>query len=700
MSNDYSDISNYEMIKTLGEGNFGKVKLAKFKITNEEFAIKIMSKRQIKIKMRNSNFREIEIISKLNHINIANVFEIIDDIEYYYIIMEYCQGGELFEYITSKRKLEELEAALFFYQLINCVEYIHSKKISHRDLKLENLLLTKKKLLKIIDFGLSHEFDGENLLQTKCGSPSYASPEIVKGEKYDGFKVDIWCCGIILYAMVCGFLPFDTEDQNDKILFEKILLCDPEIPKFLSEDVKILIKAMLTLDPKNRISIKEIKKSNFYFRGKKMCDICYNCLLSEYYINKKKIAAKEKKNYFYKKETTSISNNYRSEKRKRFKDIECKSENKHYTNTNVYSTNKNSKRTLNLSRKNNILNKSKKSYQKNLNYSYKFAAIGEKLKTILNINTVLDTNNENKDKNKNDNNTNTLNNEISNKIETENLNNFNVNKKRFIRLIDPINSNKFPMEDSSLRRTNNFCFNKKYNFQLNEKTISVNKNGIFKIINKNRAIKPTSTEKNETLDYSNKLTIQSNIKNNNYTPMRTSIVSLKQIANKTPDHPLRLMLNNVNANINTKYKNNNTEINKETLSTLNSNKRKNKATCLRMDKSRNKNANFKNIDINDIKGKIDVSNIVEKYNAKNDITRLNAFINLNNQDKSKFKNKFLIKGNGFENGFLQEIRIAKGDKIIPITHRKIIEGINEINDMKINSNRENILPFIRFSKED
>ena len=273
----YIQIKNYILKEDIGEGNFGKVKLGVSKTTNEEYAIKIINKDQIKIKMKNKIFRENEVITKFNHINVIFVFEIIEDPENYYIIMEYCKRGELFDYIVDHERLTEDEAAIFFYQLINGVEYIHSKGIAHRDLKPENLLLTKDKTLKIIDFGLSHEFTGNNdLLKTKCGSPSYASPEILRGDKYDGFKSDIWSCGIILYAMVCGYLPFDGE--TNKILFKNIMKCQPEIPDFLNDITQDLIIRILTSKPEERITINEIKKHRFYLRGKKLCHIDYKMI--------------------------------------------------------------------------------------------------------------------------------------------------------------------------------------------------------------------------------------------------------------------------------------------------------------------------------------------------------------------------------------------------------------------------------------
>ena len=272
-------INNYILKEEIGEGNFGKMKLGIYKPTGQKYAVKILNKEIIKQKMQNVDFHENEIITKFNHINVINIFELIEDEENYYIIMELCEKGELFDYIVAKQRLSEEEASIFFYQLINGISHIHKKGIAHRDLKPENLLLTNDKVLKIIDFGLSHEFDGNNLLKTKCGSPSYAAPEIIRGKKYDGFKIDIWCCGIILYAMVCGYLPF--EGENNKILFKNILLCNPEYPEELSKECINLIKAILVSDPKQRITLEQIKHNSFYLRGKELCKIYYKVNLDE-----------------------------------------------------------------------------------------------------------------------------------------------------------------------------------------------------------------------------------------------------------------------------------------------------------------------------------------------------------------------------------------------------------------------------------
>ena len=259
-------LNDYTFIKDIGEGNFGKVKLSKLKATNENFAIKILNKNKLKSQTKTSAYNEIEIISKLNHKNIIHVEKILEDKENYYIIMEYCDKGELFEYIVNKERLDQIESSIFFYQLINGVEYIHKQGFAHRDLKPENLLLTKNKILKIIDFGLCHDFDGKTFLKTKCGSPSYAAPEILKGFPYDGFKTDIWCCGIILYGMLCGYLPFDGDDNQET--FQQIVECNPEYPPFLEEDSINLLKGILNPKPKKRLSISQIKKHPFYIKGK------------------------------------------------------------------------------------------------------------------------------------------------------------------------------------------------------------------------------------------------------------------------------------------------------------------------------------------------------------------------------------------------------------------------------------------------
>ena len=262
-------IGNYLIQQTLGQGTFGKVKLGIYLPTQEKVAIKILEKERMKDKDDQIRVkREFDMLSKFNHPNVILVTEIFESVDSYYSVMDYCEGGELFNYIVDKKRLSENETSFFYFQIINGLEYIHSLGIVHRDLKPENLLLTKDHLLKIIDFGLSNYFvDGqEELLSTPCGSPCYASPEMVSGKKYNGIKIDIWATGIILFAMLCGYLPFENKDNE--ILFDQILECKVEFPDYLSDESKDLISKILVVDPETRIDISGIKKHSFYLRGK------------------------------------------------------------------------------------------------------------------------------------------------------------------------------------------------------------------------------------------------------------------------------------------------------------------------------------------------------------------------------------------------------------------------------------------------
>ena len=286
-------IGDYLVKETLGKGTFSVVKLGEHLKTKQNVAIKILDKGKIKTKEDLTRIqREIKILSMLDHPNIIKTYKISETPKKYYIIMEYCEGGELFDYIVEKERLDEVESSIFFYQLINALDYIHSKGVAHRDLKPENLLLSQKKSIKIIDFGLSNFFEtGVKGLETPCGSPSYASPEIIRGEVYDGFKIDVWASGIILYAMLCGYLPFDDDEEEEKedvkyfsqsntnnkedksedneVLFQKILEGKIDFPDYLSENAIDLIKKMLVVEPENRIEIEDIKKHKFYLTGKK-----------------------------------------------------------------------------------------------------------------------------------------------------------------------------------------------------------------------------------------------------------------------------------------------------------------------------------------------------------------------------------------------------------------------------------------------
>ena len=261
--------SKYITKQIIGKGTFSTVKLGINKETKKKFAIKILEKSKIQNKDDLQRIeREIKMLKDFDNINVIKVYEILENESYHYLIMEYCENGELFNHIVDLQRLSDEEASYFFYQLINGLEYIHSKGVVHRDLKPENLLLGKGNILKIIDFGLSNFFNGKDLLITPCGSPCYASPEMVSGNSYNGFKIDIWSTGIILYAMVCGYLPFEDEDND--ILFKKILECKLDFPDDLSKNSIDLMNKILVTKPEKRINIDGIKKHPFYLQGKKI----------------------------------------------------------------------------------------------------------------------------------------------------------------------------------------------------------------------------------------------------------------------------------------------------------------------------------------------------------------------------------------------------------------------------------------------
>ena len=292
-----SILREYSIKNIIGKGTFSIVKLGINRRTGEKVAIKILEKKKILTKSDAERVkREIDILKNINHINLIKINKIKEDSKYYYIIMEYCEMGELFNYILKKRKLNENESAYYFFQLIKGLEYIHSKKIVHRDLKPENLLINKKNILKIIDFGLSNYNKNNELLCTPCGSPCYASPEMIAGKKYDGNSIDIWSSGIILFIMLCGYLPF--EGQNNDILFKNIMICKVEYPKYLSYTSINLLKKILVPYPEERISLLEIKTHPFYNKGKNIFKKLHPYIFDELENNYQLRNKNEKNNYY------------------------------------------------------------------------------------------------------------------------------------------------------------------------------------------------------------------------------------------------------------------------------------------------------------------------------------------------------------------------------------------------------------------
>ncbi|XP_010704990.1 serine/threonine-protein kinase MARK1 isoform X7 [Meleagris gallopavo] len=258
---EHPHIGNYRLLKTIGKGNFAKVKLARHVLTGREVAVKIIDKTQLNPTSLQKLFREVRIMKILNHPNIVKLFEVIETEKTLYLVMEYASGGEVFDYLVAHGRMKEKEARAKFRQIVSAVQYCHQKCIVHRDLKAENLLLDSDMNIKIADFGFSNEFTVGNKLDTFCGSPPYAAPELFQGKKYDGPEVDVWSLGVILYTLVSGSLPFDG--QNLKELRERVLRGKYRIPFYMSTDCENLLKKLLVLNPIKRGSLEQIMKDRW-----------------------------------------------------------------------------------------------------------------------------------------------------------------------------------------------------------------------------------------------------------------------------------------------------------------------------------------------------------------------------------------------------------------------------------------------------
>lgn len=258
-------IGKYKLLKTIGKGNFAKVKLAKHVPTGKEVAIKIIDKTQLTPGSLQKLFREVRIMKMLDHPNIVKLFQVIETEKTLYLVMEYASGGEVFDYLVLHGRMKEKEAKAKFRQIVSAVQYCHQKRIIHRDLKAENLLLDSEMNIKIADFGFSNEFTPGNKLDTFCGSPPYAAPELFQGKKYDGPEVDVWSLGVILYTLVSGSLPFDGSTLRE--LRERVLRGKYRIPFYMSTDCENLLKKFLVLNPAKRASLETIMKDKWMNQG-------------------------------------------------------------------------------------------------------------------------------------------------------------------------------------------------------------------------------------------------------------------------------------------------------------------------------------------------------------------------------------------------------------------------------------------------
>ncbi|KAM7276704.1 hypothetical protein ACFE04_018570 [Oxalis oulophora] len=253
-------VGKYEVGRTIGEGTFAKVKFARNSETNEPVALKILDKEKVlKHKMAEQIKREVATMKLIKHPNVVRLYEVMGSRTKIFIVLEFVTGGELFDKIVNNGRMREDEARRYFQQLINAVDYCHSRGVYHRDLKPENLLLDAYGNLKVSDFGLSalsQQVRDDGLLHTTCGTPNYVAPEVLNDRGYDGATADLWSCGVILFVLLAGYLPFD--DSNLVNLYRKISAAEFTCPPWLSFPAMKLITRILDPNPMTRITIPEI----------------------------------------------------------------------------------------------------------------------------------------------------------------------------------------------------------------------------------------------------------------------------------------------------------------------------------------------------------------------------------------------------------------------------------------------------------
>lgn len=262
-------VGKYEVGRTIGEGTFAKVKFAQNSETGESVAMKILDKETIlKHKMVDQIKREISIMKLVRHPYVVRLHEVLASRTKIFIILEFVTGGELFDKIVHQGRLSENEARRYFHQLIDAVDYCHSKGVCHRDLKPENLLLDSQANLKISDFGLSalpQQTRADGLLHTTCGTPNYVAPEVLGSRGYTGSVADVWSCGVICFVLMAGFLPFDEPDLPT--LYRKVNDAEFSFPTWFSPGAKSLIHKILEPDPQKRVTISNIRNDDWFKRN-------------------------------------------------------------------------------------------------------------------------------------------------------------------------------------------------------------------------------------------------------------------------------------------------------------------------------------------------------------------------------------------------------------------------------------------------
>ncbi|XP_042406107.1 CBL-interacting protein kinase 32-like isoform X2 [Zingiber officinale] len=259
-------VSKYELGRTIGEGTFAKVKFARNIETKEPVAIKILDKEKVlKHKLVEQIKREVATMKLIKHPNVVRIYEVMGSKSKIFIVLEFATGGELFDKIVNHGRMREDKARRYFQQLINAVDYCHSRGVYHRDLKPENLLLDACGNLKVSDFGLSalsQQVRDDGLLHTTCGTPNYVAPEVLNDRGYDGATADLWSCGVILFVLLAGYLPF--EDSNIKTLYKKISSAEFKCPSWLSFGAMRLLARILHPNPSTRVTIPEILEDEWF----------------------------------------------------------------------------------------------------------------------------------------------------------------------------------------------------------------------------------------------------------------------------------------------------------------------------------------------------------------------------------------------------------------------------------------------------
>uniref|UniRef100_A0AAR2L2J5 Protein kinase domain-containing protein n=1 Tax=Pygocentrus nattereri TaxID=42514 RepID=A0AAR2L2J5_PYGNA len=259
-------VGPYRLEKTLGKGQTGLVKLGVHCITGQKVAIKIVNREKLSESVLMKVEREIAILKLIEHPHVLKLHDVYENNKYLYLVLEHVSGGELFDYLVKKGRLTPKEARKFFRQIISALDFCHSHSICHRDLKPENLLLDEKNNIRIADFGMASLQVGDSLLETSCGSPHYACPEVIRGEKYDGRRADVWSCGVILFALLVGALPFDHD--NLRQLLEKVKSGVFHMPHFIPPDCQALLRGMIEVNPEKRITLEAIQKHPWYQGGR------------------------------------------------------------------------------------------------------------------------------------------------------------------------------------------------------------------------------------------------------------------------------------------------------------------------------------------------------------------------------------------------------------------------------------------------